>query len=93
MLAYKADTGRHLVLWEDGEDEWIDISKEQLTWHSDRGKSSGYSTGLPAGEHHPALHVYCLRLIQASGNSANKLSGSFAVTALSSSAAVQQVTT
>lgn len=49
VLVFKPETERHLVLWEDGEDEWLDINKEQLTWHSDKGKLNGYGTGLPAG--------------------------------------------
>ena len=57
ILAYKADTKRHLVLWEDGEDEWVDVGEEELTWHCDRGKSSGFSTGLPVGEDLTAIQM------------------------------------
>ena len=49
IIAFNSETNRHLVLWEDGEDEWIDIQKEVLTWHADRSKSTGFSAGLPAG--------------------------------------------
>ena len=49
ILAYSAEKGRHQVLWDDGEDEWIDATKEPLKWHQDRLKTTGFSAGLPAG--------------------------------------------
>ena len=52
ILAYDAaKPQQHLVLWDDGEHEWIDVSQEQLTWHAgDRGQNPGFGAGLPAGK-------------------------------------------
>lgn len=33
VLAYNSQRGRHLVLYEDGEDEWLALERESLAWH------------------------------------------------------------
>jgi hypothetical protein len=34
VLAHDAATGRHLVLYEDGEDEWLIAGQERVAWHA-----------------------------------------------------------
>lgn len=38
------------MLWDDGEDEWVDVTREPLTWHADRLKTTGFSAGLSSGQ-------------------------------------------
>jgi hypothetical protein len=33
IIAYKASNGLHLVLYDDGEDEWVDLPNELIAWH------------------------------------------------------------
>lgn len=32
LISFRAETGRHHVLYEDGEDEWLELSQERLKW-------------------------------------------------------------
>ena len=52
VVAYSAAKGRHHLLYDDGEDEWVDITKEPLTWHADRPRNSNVRAGLPEGMRH-----------------------------------------
>ena len=48
VLAYNAEKGHHLVFYDDGEDEWVDLSLQHVTWHEHvRGVTVAH--GLPAG--------------------------------------------
>jgi len=51
ILAFDAaKPQQHLVLWDDGEHEWINVAQEHLTWHAgERGQNPGFGAGLPAG--------------------------------------------
>ena len=49
MLTFDAEKGQHLVFYDDGEDEWVDLSLQHVTWHEHvRGVTVAH--GLPAGE-------------------------------------------
>ncbi len=60
MLAFNAEKGQHLVFYDDGEDEWVDLSLQHVTWHEHvRGVTVAH--GLPAGEISAAsLVVSCI---------------------------------
>lgn len=46
----KEDGGQHLVLYDDGEDEWIDVSQEEPVWQAPLpGPSACPAPGLPPG--------------------------------------------
>lgn len=34
VLSFNPKTGRHHVLYNDGEDEWLELAKESLAWES-----------------------------------------------------------
>ena len=49
VLAFNAEKGQHLVFYDDGEDEWVDLSLQHVTWHEHvRGVTVAH--GLPAGK-------------------------------------------
>jgi len=49
VLAYNAEKGHHLVFYDDGEDEWVDLSLQHVTWHEHvRGVTVAH--GFPAGD-------------------------------------------
>lgn len=50
VLAYDAEKGQHLVFYDDGEDEWVDLSQQPVTWQEHvRGVTVAH--GLPAGDY------------------------------------------
>ena len=49
VLAYDKEKGQHLVFYDDGEDEWVDLLAQPVTWQEHvRGVTIAH--GLPAGE-------------------------------------------
>lgn len=56
VLAFDAEKGQHLVFYDDGEDEWVDLSLQHVTWQEHvRGVTVAH--GLPAGDSLPAPHM------------------------------------
>ena len=45
VLAYSHATGRHLLLYADGEDEWVTLQRETLRW----GSLPATAPGIPPG--------------------------------------------
>lgn len=48
VLAWDEDKARHHVLYDDGEDEWLDLGAERLVWHKP-GSRPAVAAGLPEG--------------------------------------------
>ncbi len=48
VLAWCGERARHHVLYDDGEDEWLDLAAERLVWHAPRG-APPVAAGLPDG--------------------------------------------
>ena len=48
VLAWCGERARHHVLYDDGEDEWLDLGAERLVWHAPRG-APPVAAGLPDG--------------------------------------------
>ena len=48
VLAWDEDKARHHVLYDDGEDEWLDLGAERLVWHKP-GCRPAVAAGLPEG--------------------------------------------
>ena len=47
----KEDGGQHLVLYDDGEDEWVDVSQEEPVWQAPlHGPPACVAPGLPPGK-------------------------------------------
>ena len=49
LIAFEAATGLHHILYIDGEDEWINLSAEQIVWFEHLHRP--ISAGLKQGEH------------------------------------------
>uniref|UniRef100_A0A061QY62 Tudor domain-containing protein n=1 Tax=Tetraselmis sp. GSL018 TaxID=582737 RepID=A0A061QY62_9CHLO len=56
VLSYNPKTHKHHILFQDGEDEWVYLSKEVKCWKS-RGRGPSRPAGLPAGEEAPKGRV------------------------------------
>ena len=54
LLAFNCDTGQHHICYVDGQDEWLDLSAEQLEWCQEPGPHT-FCCGLPQGTLLPAL--------------------------------------
>ncbi len=50
VIGYDAATSRALLLYDDGEDEWVDLGQEELSWHCQLAGHSGVYPGVPRGE-------------------------------------------
>lgn len=50
IISYTAGNGKHRILWQDGEDEWVTLASEDLTWLRNNKKVPGYMAGLPGGD-------------------------------------------
>ena len=48
VLAWCEEKARHHVLYDDGEDEWLDLGAERLVWHKP-GSRPAVAAGLPEG--------------------------------------------
>ena len=50
VLGWDPARGRALLLYDDGEDEWVELEAEELSWHRPLGAAhSGVAPGLPRG--------------------------------------------
>ena len=52
VLAYRPKDGRHLLMYKDGEVEWLELSKEVVVWDHKPGRpgASTFTAGmLPGG--------------------------------------------
>ena len=49
VLAFDKEKGQHLVFYDDGEDEWVDLLAQPVTWQ-DHARGVTIAHGLPAGE-------------------------------------------
>ena len=49
VLSWRSRQGQYHVLYEDGEDEWLKLSKEHVQWHSSQANISE-TAGLQTGE-------------------------------------------
>ena len=58
VLAWDEDKARHHVLYDDGEDEWLDLGAERLAWHKP-GSRPAVAAGLPEGALPSGLGVVC----------------------------------
>lgn len=56
VLAYSAKSGKHHILYEDGEDEWLDLQADALEW-SPRAAGQALHVGLPPGTELPAAEA------------------------------------
>ncbi len=58
VLAWCGERRRHQVLYDDGEDEWLDLAAERLVWHAPRG-GRAVAAGLPEGAPRRARPAPC----------------------------------
>ena len=49
VLGYDKRKGRHLVLYDDGEDEWLALERENLAWHKLARGASAACPGVQKG--------------------------------------------
>ena len=56
VLAFDKEKGQHLVFYDDGEDEWVDLLAQPVTWQ-DHARGVTIAHGLPAGEPCPWKRV------------------------------------
>lgn len=49
IVGYDPRRGKALLLYDDGEDEWIALEGEELTWHCQLAGPSGIYPGLGRG--------------------------------------------
>ena len=50
VLAYKASSGKHLLFYEDGEDEWVDLAAQgNAAWREPDPAAPPATAGLPEG--------------------------------------------
>lgn len=49
VVGYDPRRGRALILYDDGEDEWVELGQEELTWHCQLAGHSGIYPGVPRG--------------------------------------------
>ena len=49
IVGYDPQRGKALLLYDDGEDEWISLEAEELTWHCQLAGPSGVYPGLGRG--------------------------------------------
>ncbi len=50
VLAHDPRSGRHHILYDDGEDEWADLQADALEWSPPPGAHAMHG-GLPPGAH------------------------------------------
>ena len=50
VVGWDGRRGRALLLYDDGEDEWVELEQEALTWHCQLAGHSGVYPGLRGGE-------------------------------------------
>ncbi len=50
VLAFDRRRGRHLVLYDDGEDEWLALDQETLAWHKLVRGANMLCPGIKPGE-------------------------------------------
>ena len=55
VLAFNTEKGQHLVFYDDGEDEWVDLSLQHVTWH-EHARGVTVAHGLPAGDSRYVKH-------------------------------------
>ena len=58
MLAFNAEKGQHLVFYDDGEDEWVDLSLQHVAWH-EHARGVTVAHGLPAGDPRSVIDALC----------------------------------
>lgn len=61
VLAYNAEKGQHLVFYDDGEDEWVDLGQAGVAWQ-EHARGVTIAHGLPAGQPSTQLHPCCCML-------------------------------
>ncbi len=50
VLAYDRRKARHLVLYDDGEEEWLALERESVAWHKLARGANAICPGLKPGE-------------------------------------------
>lgn len=50
VVGWDPRRGRALLLYDDGEDEWVALEREEVVWHCQLAGPSGVFPGLPRGE-------------------------------------------